>query len=197
MRRLIITLGLVFALVFGLSTPAMAWRWRGPTFHVSWPRYKHEENSLRGVKEAHRRHDVRIDIDLSASLERHIYANHWEHPMLRDGFRDPQHLINAHRPFSRLHDAEIHRLVAGHRPFAVYHIQRIERMLAECAKYGLVALLEPKGDPLFDQVSTWEYLLKVADAVGCHIEVYALPQNASALPAAKKAGIEHVWEIHP
>lgn len=197
MRRALTALLLAFVVVLGTTPSASAWRWRGPIYHLSWPHYKHEENSIHGVRVAHRKHYARIDIDLTVSAEHHIFANHWAHPMLKDGFRDPLRQIDRHTSMHQMTDAQIERLVAGHRPFRRYHIHRIETILAECGRLGIVALLEPKGAPLFDHVETWTYLMKVADQVGAHIEVYALPQNASALPAARAAGIEHVWEIHP
>lgn len=162
-------------------------------FHLKFPRMKHEENSIRGVHEAKRRGDDEIDIDMLMDLLGFIYGCHWPFPMLRDGFRDlilPRRRRMLRRTnIKRMTPRQVGRLVAFSRGRA-WRIRRIERLLAECAKVGIGAVLEPKGDPRFDYDKPWQHLAKVVDDLGVHARVYALPEHAAALAPAKRAGFK-------
>jgi glycerophosphoryl diester phosphodiesterase len=162
----------------------------GRIFHVEWPRWKHEENSVRGARYASRHGYDAIDLDLQTTADGFIVVTHWARPIRRDRFRDPRHKIGPNRPVSKLDWWQVRRL---HTPDG-YRIRTVEHMLRICARLGLVALLEPKGDPRFKRVETWRHIAQVADDVGCTVSVRALPENAGALPAARQAGFE-AWEI--
>jgi hypothetical protein len=82
---------------------------------------------------------------------------------------------------------QVSRLVAGRWPRR-YRIRSIEAALYHCARLGLIAYLEPKGDPRFAQDWPWQHIRAVADDVGCHVRVRALPQNADALEPAARVG---------
>jgi hypothetical protein len=194
-------------------------RWfRGSIFHVQWPRMKHEENSNRGDREANRRGKRGTDIDLTISeadpkcplhgdpehgpgdtCRGHILRNHWLRALLRDRFRDPLKKIARRARIDRLTWPQIHRLVAVTRG-KKYRISRIRRALLHCARLGLVAVLEPKGDPRLKLDWPWEYIFAVAEDVGCTIAIRALPENKAALATAKRVATRsgvHVetWEI--
>lgn len=166
-------------------------------FHLKRPRKKHEENSIRGVHEAKRRGDDEIDIDLLMDLLGFIYGCHWPFPMLRDGFHDlifpRRKRMPARTNIKRMTPEQVGRLVAFTRG-RVYRIRRIERLLRECARVGIGAVLEPKGDPRFNQDAPWQHLAKVCDDLGVHARVYALSENSAALAPAKRAGF-NVKEI--
>lgn len=82
----------------------------GEVFHLTAPRWKHEENSQRGVLEAVQGHFPSIDIDTQWNRTRPL-ATHWLHPMLHDDFIDPEHRINPYTPITNLDDAQVDRLV--------------------------------------------------------------------------------------
>lgn len=173
-------------------------------FHVKYPRMKHEENSIRGVREAKRRGHDEIDLDLSISLadprcplrhplgepcKGHIYGNHWPRPMERDGFRDTalRNRMPKDKVFSTMTVKQVGRLVArtGRR---LFRIRRIERLLQECAKRGVGAVLEPKDDDRFDEDWPWEHIAQVADDCGVEVRVYGF--HPKALAAAKRHGLK-------
>lgn len=161
----------------------------GRIFHVAYPVMKHVENSVRGVRRAAHRYDA-IDIDMQITADRRIVATHWARPMVRDGFHDPEHKIRRYTPVQRMTFAQVRRLVAPKR----YRIQPIERILRACARRGVVAVLEPKGDRRFTEAWPWEHIAAVAEDVGAVVSVRALHQNADALVPACRAGFE-AWEI--
>jgi hypothetical protein len=172
-----------------MSLRTLARRKVGRIFHVQWPVFKHVENSLRGIRRAARRGYDAIDIDMQITKDGVVVATHWGRPMVRDGFHDPAGDIPRYRPVKRLTWAQVSRLVAGK-----YHIRRIERVLRACARRGVVAVLEPKGDPRFTHDTVWRYIAAVADDLGATVSVRALPENAAALAPAKRAGFQ-AWEI--
>ena len=161
-------------------------------FHPRKGEKYHRVNSIRGIRRAKRLDYPAIDIDVLITLCGVIIGCHWPRPLLHDGFRDPKRKVGKYADVAKLPWEVVARLVAG---WAIrYHIQRIERLLAECARLGIIAVLEPKGDPRFDHQATWDYVAKVADDLGATVKVRALEQNASALPAARAAGFD-AWEI--
>jgi hypothetical protein len=165
----------------------------GSIFHVSAPTPKHVENSDRGDRRAKRIGKRAIDLDMLITEDNRIVNTHWPHPMIHDGFRDPHGEIDKDTPVRRLTWVEVSRLRAGRWPRR-YRIRSIEHALAHCARLGVVALLEPKGDPRFAKDWPWQHIATVAGTVGCTVSVRALSQNADALPAARRAGFE-AWEI--
>ena len=188
-------------------------RWLGGSiFHLKARDYpKHVENSDRGDRMAKRRGKRGTDLDILITVadphcpyrghpehvdgvcHGHVVNTHWPRLMLRDGFRDPKGLISRTTPVKRMTLPEILRLVAGRWPRR-YHVRTLERALRHCAKLGRVAVLEPKGDPRFDQLRVWEYIAKTAEAAGCEVSARALPENASALVPAHAVGID-TWTI--
>lgn len=167
-------------------------------FHVRHGEMYHTENSLRGIRRAARARNPdgtrkydEIDLDLLISKDNRIVGCHWPRPIRRDGFRDPKKQLAPSRTVASMTLLELARLKAAHWP-RVYRIQTVERLLAECARVGIGAVLEPKS-PDFT-LAHWQHIGKVADAVGVHVRVYALPQNSAALDPARRAGF-NVKEI--
>lgn len=158
--------------------------------HVKWPTPKHIENSLRGIAYAARHRYDAIDLDMQITADNRIVGTHWARPMMRDGFHDPEHKIRRYTPVKRLTFAQVRRLVAPGR----YRIHPIEKLLRRCARLGVVALLEPKGDPRFREAWPWEHIAAVADDCGVTVSVRALHENRAALGPARDAGFE-AWEI--
>lgn len=158
-------------------------------FHPKRGEKYHRVNSIRGIRKAKRLGYREIDIDMQITLDGIIVGTHWPRPMMQDGFRDPKKRLAPMRTVASMTWAEVSRLVAGRWPRR-YRIQRIERLLAECARQGVGAVLEPKGDPRFRLDATWEHLAKVADDLGADVRVYALKKNAATLPVAKRHGFK-------
>lgn len=154
---------------------------------------KHEENSNRGDREAKRKGKRGIDLDLLITKDGRVVNTHWPRPMERDGFRDPYGRLPRDAKVKDMTWEEVRRLRAGRWPRR-YHIRTVEQALKHCADFGLVAVLEPKGDPRFKQQAVWDHIAKVADQVGCTVNVRALTTNAAALAPARRAGFQ-AWEI--
>lgn len=160
-------------------------------FHLDGA-HKHEENSLRGIRRAKRQGFTEIDLDMMPDLFGNLYACHWPEPIYSDGFRDPKHLMGEHMKLDRMTPEQVARLRAGY--VFPYRILRMERMLAECARVGIGARLEPKHS-VFMADKPWQHLANVAGDVGCEVRMYALPTlagpdfGAKCVAAAKRAGI--------
>lgn len=201
-----------------LLTRARRWVNRHGIGHVKAPIPKHVENSDSGDRRAKRQGKASNDLDLTISeadphcplvgdpehgpgdvCRGHVLNNHWLLLRLRDHFIDPLHRIGLRARVNRLSWPQIHRLYAvtgGRR----YRVRRIRRALAHCARIGEVAVVEPKGDHRFLEDWPWEYMFAVAEDIGCTIAIRALPQNAGALPVARRVAArsgQHVeaWEI--
>jgi hypothetical protein len=173
-------------------------------FHLKAPHMKHEENSVRGVKRAKALGDSETDLDMCITkadphcprqyhpdgkpCRGHIVGCHWAEPMIHDGFVDPLHKLDPHTRVDEMTLQEVLRLRARTGRL-VYRVCTIETLLGACAKYGRSAVLEPKGDKRFDLDWPWEHIKDVADDLGVHVRSYALPANASALPAARRNGV--------
>lgn len=155
-------------------------------FHLQFPRMKHEENSVRGAVYASRHGYNAIDLDLQMTADGFIIVTHWARPMRKDRFYDPRHRIGPDRPVHKLDWWQVRRL----RTRDGYRIQTVDRMLRVCARLGIVAYLEPKGDPRFGRDETWQHIAQVADDVGAHVKVRALRANRAALGPAGRAGFE-------
>jgi hypothetical protein len=200
-----------------LLTRTRRWVNRHGIGHVKHPIPKHVENSDRGDLRAKRQGKRSNDLDLQMTMadpecpyvghpehvdgvcHGHVVNTHWLRALLRDGFRDPLGRIPRHKRVDRLTLRQVLRLRAGRWPRR-YRIRTIERALRHCARVGIVAVLEPKGDPRFRQDWVWEYIFAVAEDVGCTIAIRALPENAAALPVARRVAArsgQHVeaWEI--
>jgi hypothetical protein len=179
--------------------------------HVKAPVPKHVENSNRGDRRAKRQGKGANDLDLQMTVpdphcphvghpehvdgecHGHVVNTHWLRPCARDGFRDPKHQVHRLARVDRMVLSVVLRLVAGRWP-RLFRIRTLEQALRHCARLGIAAVLEPKGDPRLEQLWVWEYVAKVADATGCTVNVYALPENAAALVPAHAVGI-NVREI--
>ena len=161
--------------------------------HVKAPTPKHVENSLRGIRRARRKHFDAIDLDMQMTKDGVPVCTHWPRPMIRDGFRDPLRKIPRTRMVSEMTWHQVARLVAGRWPRR-YRIVSVDRALYECARQGVTALLEPKGDHRFRDDAVWQHIASVADRVGAHVVVYALPENEAALDPARRAGFK-AWVI--
>jgi hypothetical protein len=82
-------------------------------------------------------------------------------------------------------------------PRTKYRIQRLETLLAECARQDIEAVLEPKSDPRFQQVSTWQRIVVMRRLAKARIAAYALPElgGAESMKAAREAGVRDAWVI--
>lgn len=145
-------------------------------FHVRKGQAYHLGNSLRGIRKAARTGHREIDLDLCITSDRHIVGNHWRRPLLKDGFRDPLRRVPKNACIDDLTFKQVRRLVA----FPGYRIQPVEKLLRECARVGIIARLEPKGDKRFEQDWPWEHIKAVADQVNCEVRMYALRSSPVA-----------------
>lgn len=161
-------------------------------YHVKPGEPYHRANSVRGIRRAKRLGFSEIDLDMQMTLDGRIVGTHWPRPMLKDGFRDPYGVLDKDRTVASMTWLEVARLIAGRRPRR-YRIRPIERLLRECGHRGIGAVLEPKGDPRFDDPAIWRHIAKVADDVGAHVRVYSFYPDA--LRAAKGAGFR-TKELH-
>lgn len=163
-------------------------------------------NRLRGVRQAKRDGHDEIDLDTLRSkpnpkcrtcrrrkvkCKGHDVGCHWRRPLLHDGFRDPLFRIKKDACVEDLTYEQLHRLIApdGSR------IWLTDRLLAECAKVGIGAVLEPKGDPVYETDEPWEHFAQVGDDLGVHIRMYALRNRPTegygsrVVPVARRNGV--------
>lgn len=176
------------------------------TYHVKWPVRKHVENSVRGILRAIFLWFMRIDLDMSITApdphcpteyhpdgeacRGHVVGCHWPRPMVRDGFFDPLKKLHKQMLISQMTLVEALRLETKDG----YRITPIEKLLATCGTH-IIALLEPKGDHRFELDWPWEHILAAAKEHKVRVQVYALPQNAKALPVAHRVGGWKTWVI--
>jgi glycerophosphoryl diester phosphodiesterase len=153
-------------------------------FHVKWPVWKHVENSLRGIRKAARLGYDAIDLDILITKDGVIVVCHWDRPLRRDEFHDINRRIQVRAMVRELTWEQ----VKGLRAPGDYRILRIETALAACARVKIIAYLEPKDDPRFASDWPWLHIKAVAAKFGTKVLVRALPQNAAALPFARRAG---------
>lgn len=113
----------------------------GEVFHLVAPRWKHEENSQRGVLEAVHDRCESIDIDTQWNRTRPL-ATHWLHPMLHDDFIDPEHKISPYTPITQLDDAQVDRLVTRVGGYPILGARHLTQFAVE---HGLKVRLEVKG----------------------------------------------------
>lgn len=161
-------------------------------FHVRHGQAYHTENSVRGIRKAARTGHDEIDLDMGITSDRRIVGNHWRRPLLKDGFRDPLRRIGRNARIDDLTFTQVRRLVA----FPGYRIQPIERLLAECAKVGIIARLEPKGDRRFEQDWPWRHIKAVADEVHCEVRMYALRSSPVAGYGERVVPVAERNQIH-
>lgn len=171
----------------------------GRIFHVAHPTPKHVENSQRGDRRAKRHGYGGTDLDILITRDNRIVNTHWDRPMLRDGFRDPWRMLSPGVKVREMTWRQVSRLVAGRR-LRRYRIRSIEAALLHCARLGIVAVLEPKGDKRFELDWPWGHIAAVAEDVGCTVSVRALRDYPSAgagtrrVAAARRAGFK-AWTI--
>lgn len=111
------------------------------TFHLKWPRLKHEENSPQGDLEARRKHFKGTDHDTQKGASGIAYNTHWKDIWHRDGFTDPMHQYGPDTPhgpvpFDQLSDNVIRRLVA-HTDGETFRIRSTASGIRHAAKVGL------------------------------------------------------------
>ncbi|MBO9523905.1 MAG: hypothetical protein J7518_20415 [Nocardioidaceae bacterium] len=163
-------------------------------YHVPHGTPYHQENSLRGIRKAAAEGYTSIDLDMQMTKDGVIVGTHWGQPMLRDGFRDP--LLPLARK-ARVADMKWRRVRRLRTKDGGYRIQRLETLLAECARLDIEAVLEPKSDPRFRTVATWQRIRVMQRVAKARIAAYALPElgGAESMKAAKEAGVKDAWVI--
>lgn len=139
-------------------------------FHLKWPHFKHEENSLRGIRKARRGGFDAIDIDILITKDNVIVGCHWAKPLQRDGFHDPKHKIRRDARVRALTWEQLRRLttVDG------FHVQRLDVLLPACARNHEIAYLEPKADRRFEADWPWQHIRGIAAACGAKVLVRTL-----------------------
>lgn len=145
----------------------------GGTFHLKWPRYKHEENSPQGDWEAvHTGHDG-SDHDAQKSKSGVSYNTHWKDIWHRDGFKDPEHEYGPGTPngpvhFDELPDAVIRRVVA-HTGDETFHIRTTAAGIKHAAKVNLeYVMVEAKPGNVWT-VQDFRYFRRVAKRAGIRL----------------------------
>jgi glycerophosphoryl diester phosphodiesterase len=161
-------------------------------FHLKHPHPKHEENSLRSIREASRRGFDEIDLDLQITRDGAVVVTHWPRPMLRDGFRDPAGKLRRTRTVASMTLAEVLRLRTKR---GNYQILTLREALQECARLHIGARLEPKGDRRFENADLWRGVKREADSVGAKVRGYSIRNlggrgaGVRRVSAMKAAGI--------
>lgn len=160
-------------------------------FHLAWPHWKHEENSLRGIRFAATHGYGWIDLDLQITKDGVIVVTHWARPQRRDAFHDPRRKIGPDVPVSHLTWKQVRRL----RTTDGYRIVRVERALRACARYGVGAYVEPKADKRFELDAPWAHMKAVAEDLGADLRARSIRDLGGRdagwrrMQAAKRNGV--------
>lgn len=99
----------------------------------------HRTNSLRGIRHAKSAGFKRIDLDVMTTKDDVLVVNHSFGAMSKEGFRAAG---VPNLPIDKLTWAQVKRLRTGNG----YRIQKLSTCLDECARLGLWAALDLKGD---------------------------------------------------
>lgn len=166
--------------------------WPRRILHYKRPR-KALENSVRGARRAHAEGFDGVDFDTRCTADGVLVAAHDRDPERWDKFYDPRHKIPHGTPIEHLTWAEVSRL----RTRDGLRIRRIETLLRVCGRLGLVAVIEPKTRAAGTRAA-WDHVVKVADAVGCHVVAYALRSHhgVETMTNAARAGVEQARVIN-
>jgi hypothetical protein len=171
-----------------------AWR---RFFHVEKGRPYHEENSLRGAKEAIARGYRAIDWDVRCTKDGVMVLCHWARPMMMDGFFAPKDsgILRTAR-IEELTWAQVKTL----RTRDNYRIIRVSTALRYAKTVGLARVeLEAKDSPLLGFRETWLPVRRLARALRLDVQVKGLSTIASTpqnLAAAKAAGLVTILAVH-
>lgn len=143
-------------------------------------------NSLRGVRRARAAGYLGIDLDLNVTKDGIVVVTHWDRPGLREGFTAPG--VPRTAKISNLTWAQVKTLTTRDG----YRIQRLETILAECARLGIVACLEPKPGPGWTSASRWKHIREAADQAHATVQVTTVVGGATRTRAvdavARRAG---------
>jgi glycerophosphoryl diester phosphodiesterase len=140
-------------------------------YHLSWPFWKHVENSIRGIKNAARLGYDAIDLDILITADGVIVVCHWMRPLVRDDFIDTLNRIHVRAQVRNLTWAEVQRLRSKDDD---YRIIRVEAALRICARHKIIAYLEPKNDVRFELDWPWQHIVAVKERYGTRVWVRSI-----------------------
>jgi hypothetical protein len=126
----------------------------------SWGRFYHPGgkvayhigNSIRGVRDALRKHYKRIDLDFNCDIDGNFWNIHWN-TFAVDGFKPKGNEKVKARLISGLDRHEVAALRAG-----TFRVNPAEVILPFALKRGLTVEFEAKGSRGFNRVENWERL---------------------------------------
>lgn len=165
-------------------------------YHTAKSEPYHRGNSIRGIRRAKRRGYNATDIDLNISKDDQLVPTHWGRLVRFDGFKDPLNQLGKSAVVKRLTFDQIARL----RTDDGYRVLRLEALLRECARLGIVAVVEAKNDPRFERDYIWQQLRRLADKTGADVRVRSIKdlggKNAGGrrVKAAQRNGFQ-AWTI--
>lgn len=115
----------------------------GKMYHLKWPRWKHEENSVVGMDYAAAHGYDSIDLDMQIDAQGVVWNTHWLRPMERDHFIDPEGKMPKGKRIDRMTTAEVQRLIArdnGH----TFHMVPMAHRFKQATERGLKIAAEAK-----------------------------------------------------
>lgn len=108
----------------------------GDRFHLKWPRWKHEENSPQGDREAVREGYTSTDHDWQKDADGVVQNTHWKDVFARDDFHDPRRIYGVGDKFDTLPSAAVARLIAI-ADAKVFRIRTAAQGIRHAASVGL------------------------------------------------------------
>lgn len=150
-------------------------------------RYR-EWNSRVGLRRAAAIGAKALDVDVQLSRDRVFLATHWERPLLRDGFRDPQGRIGRFARVDRLWASDVERL----RSEEGYRIRPVHQLFPTARRHGITLCLEVKEDPRTADAAAWAQLAADVRDKAAPVVIMSQPfrgAGVAALAAAKAAGL--------
>jgi hypothetical protein len=155
-------------------------------FHLESPRWKHEENSIRGVEEAVRHGKTWIDLDNQLDALGTMWATHWLRPGVRDNFRDPAHLLSLVGRIDKMSPTKVARLrTKDGKPR--YHISESIPLVLDALEKGLNVEFEPKS-ALFGDAQFTALWVALTPAQRKRVWVKAVPTHLASLKPAHEVG---------
>lgn len=111
-------------------------------------------NCRAGIRKAAARGATALDVDVQVTRDVMLVATHWERPMLRDGFTDPEGTLSR---FTRVDRMWLHEVMRLRSPEG-YRIRPVHHLIPTAHRHGVRLCLEAKQDAILERREAWEQL---------------------------------------
>lgn len=148
------------------------------------------ENSPAGIKFAADHGYKSIDIDLQITKDGVPVATHWNKPMAKDGFYDPEGKLGKKTKVSQMTLAEVMRLRNKDGQSRIYPVSQL---MGEFKKHGIAPDFEAKDDPRFKTDKVMSYLANLVRNTGVKANMKSIDRGPRSLDILKTAQKHGFW----